>query len=90
MNDTYSLDQTQKTGDLNAVLIMRKYKLDKTPKFMEIKSYNPRLKQSESAKLLELSSSTIQQNGIEINMLSHIRYHHHRKPIDKKSAKHKS
>ena len=70
MKNTYSLDQIQKTGDLNADLIMRQNKLDKMAKFMEIKSNNPRLKQSEIAKLLELSSSTIQRYGNEINMLS--------------------
>ena len=37
---------------------------------MEIKSNNPRLKQSEIAKLLEVSSFTIQQYRREINMLS--------------------
>ena len=61
MKETYSLDQMQKTGDLNADLIMRQYKLDKMAKFMEIKSNNPKLKQSEIAKLLEISSSTIQR-----------------------------
>ena len=39
-------------------------------KFMEIKSNNPRLKQTEVAKLLELSSSTIQRYRREINKLS--------------------
>ena len=38
-------------------------------KFMEIKSNNPRLKQSEILKK-ELSSSTIQRYRREINMLS--------------------
>ena len=70
MNITYSLDQIQKTGDLNADLIMRQYKLDKMAKFMEIKSNNRRLKQSEIAKLMELSPSTIRQYRTEINMLS--------------------
>ena len=46
MNKTYSLDQTPKTGDLKADLIMRQYKLDKMAKFMEIKSNNPKLRQS--------------------------------------------
>ena len=36
MNNTFS-DQKEKTGDLNADLIMRQYKLDKMAKFMEIK-----------------------------------------------------
>ena len=70
MNNTYSLDQIQKTGDLNADLIMRQYKLDKTAKFKEIKSNNTRLKQSEIAKLLELSSSIIQRYRREINLIS--------------------
>ena len=60
MNNTYSLDQIQKTGDLNADLLLRQYKLDKMAKLMEIKSNNPELKQSEIAKLMELLSSTIQ------------------------------
>ena len=70
MNNTYSLDQIQETGDLNADLIMRQYELEKMAKFLEIKSNNPRLKQSEIAKLLELSSSTIQRYRREIIMLS--------------------
>ena len=70
MNNTHSLDQTQETGGLKADLILKKYKLDKMTKLMEIKSNNPKLKQSEIAKLFELSSSTIQQYRREINMLS--------------------
>ena len=70
MNNTYSLDLIQKTGDLNADLITRQYKLDKRAKFREIKSINPKTKQSEIAKLLELSSSTIQRYRRGINMLS--------------------
>ena len=69
MNITYCLHQIQKTGEFNAGLIMRQYKLDKTNKLKEIKSNNPRLKQSEIAKLLELSSSTIQQYRRELNVL---------------------
>ena len=70
MNNTYSLGQIQKTVDLNADLIMRQNKLDKMVKSVEIKSNNPTLKQSEIAKLLELSSSTIQRYRIEKNVLS--------------------
>ena len=40
MNITYSLDQKQKTGDINADLTLRQYKLDKMAKFMAIKSNN--------------------------------------------------
>ena len=70
MNNAYFLDQMQKTGDLNADLIMRQYKLDKMAKFMEVKSNNPKLKQSAIAKLLEISSFTIQRYRREINMPS--------------------
>ena len=70
MNNISSLDQRQKTGDLNADLIMRQYKLDKITKFMEIKSNNSKIEQSEFAKLLELSSSTIQRYRRETKMLS--------------------
>ena len=54
MNKMCSLDQIQKTVELNADSIMRQYHLDKMAKFMEIKSNSPELKQSEIAKLLEL------------------------------------
>ena len=70
MNNTYSLDEIQKTGDLNVDLKKRRYKLDNMAKFMEIKCNNARLKQSEVATLLEFSSSTIQQYRREINILS--------------------
>ena len=40
---------------------MRQYKLDKMAKFMEIKSVNPKLKQSEIARELKISSSTLQR-----------------------------
>ena len=70
MNNTYSPDQMQKTGDLKADLLLRQNKLDKMAKFMQITSNNPILKQPEIAKLLELSSSTVQRYRRKINMLS--------------------
>ena len=70
MNNTHSLDQIQETGGLKADLILKQYRIDKIAKLMEMKSNNPKLKQSEIAKLLELSSSMIQPYRIEINMLS--------------------
>ena len=51
MKNNFSLEQIAKTGDLNADLIMRQYKLDKMDKFMEMKSTSPNLKQSEIANL---------------------------------------
>ena len=70
MNNTYFLDQVQQTVGLNAELIMRQYKLNNMAKFMEIRYNNPKLKQSEIAKSLELSSFTIQGYRREIKMFS--------------------
>ena len=49
---------------------MREYKLDKMAKFKEIKSINPKLKQSEIARELKISTSTLQRCRKEINMPS--------------------
>ena len=84
MNITYSLDRKQKTGDLNADLILRQYKLEKMAKFTEIKSNNPRLKHSEIAKLLEISSSTIQRYRRKNIFFYLVGYHNHQKPTEKK------
>ena len=60
MNHTFSLEQIPKTGYLNDDFLMRQYKLDKKAEFMEINSMNPKIKQSEIAKELKISTSTIQ------------------------------
>ena len=44
MNNTFSLKQTSKTGNLDANLIARQCKLDIMARFMEIKSVNLRLR----------------------------------------------
>ena len=61
MNNIFSLEQKAKTRDLNADLIMRQYKLDKMAKFKKIKTINAQLKQSELAKDLAISTSTLQR-----------------------------
>ena len=61
MNNTFTSEQIAETGDLTADLVMRQYMLDKLAKYMEIKSTNPKLKQSELAKELNVSSSTLQR-----------------------------
>ena len=38
MNNTFSLEQISKTGNLNADLILRQYKLDIMARFMQIES----------------------------------------------------
>ena len=70
MNNTFYFEQIAKTGELNADLIMRQYRLDKMAEFMEIKSIIPKIKQSELAEELKISSSTLQRYRREINMLS--------------------
>ena len=70
LNNTFSSDQISKTGDLNVDLITRQYKLDKMAKFMEIKSINTKLKQSEIANELKIPTSTIRRYRREIIMLS--------------------
>ena len=69
MINTFSSDQISKTGDRNADLITRQYNLDKMAKFMEIKSINPKLKQSEIANELRILTPTIRRYRREINML---------------------
>ena len=67
-NNTFSLEQIAKAGDLNAELIMRQNQLDKMDKFMEIKYMAPKLKQSEIAKELAISTSLLQRYRREVNM----------------------
>ena len=61
MNTTFSLEQIAKTGDPNADLMKRGYKLDKMAKFLEIKWINPKLKQSKIGRELAISTSTLQR-----------------------------
>ena len=70
MNNSFSLQQIQKTSNLDANLISRQYKLNLMADFMRVKYENPRLKQSEIANQLGMSSSTVQRYRNEINMLS--------------------
>ena len=50
MNNTFSLEQISGAGNLDADLISRQYKLNVMAQFMELKSFDPTLKQSEIAK----------------------------------------
>ena len=70
MNNSFSLQQIQKTGNLDANLISRQYKLNLMADFMRVKSENPRMKQCEIANRLGMSSSTVQRYRNDINMLS--------------------
>ena len=70
MNNNFSLQQLQKTINLDANLISRQYKLNLMADFMKLKYENPRMKQSEIANQLGMSSSTLQRYRNDINMLS--------------------
>ena len=70
MNNSFSLQQIQKTSNLDANLISRQYKLNLMADFMRVKYENPRMKQCEIANQLGMSSSTVQRYRNDINMLS--------------------
>ena len=70
MNNNFSLQQIQKTSNLDANLISRKYKLNLMADFMKIKYENPKMKQTEIANQLGMSSSTLQRYRNDIKMLS--------------------
>ena len=70
MNNSFSLQQIQKTSNLDANLISRQYKLNLMADFMRVKYQNPRLKQSEIANQIGMSSSTVQRYRNDINMIS--------------------
>ena len=75
MNNSFSLQQIQKTSNLDANLISRQYKLNLIADFMRLKDQKPKMKQSDIANQLSLSSSTIQRYRNDINMLSPDRIH---------------
>ena len=74
MNNSFSLQQIQETSNLDANLVSRQYKLNLMADFMRLKYENPKMKQSEIANQLNLSSSTIQSYRNDINMLSPYRF----------------
>ena len=61
MNNSFSLQQIQKTSSLDAILISRQYKLNLMVDFMRVNYENPKMKHSEIANQLGLSSSTLQR-----------------------------
>ena len=70
MNNSFSLQQISKTGNLDSNFISRQYKLNLMAKFMQIEFENPILKQSEIANQLGYSSITLQKYKNDKNMLS--------------------
>ena len=65
-----SLAEINKTANMDPNLLTRPYKLKLMNDFMNIKYLNPKMKQSEIANQLNMSTSTIQRQRNDINMLS--------------------
>ena len=70
MNITPSLNEINETANMDPNLLTRYYKLKLMNDFMNVKYQNPKLKQSEIASHLNMSSSTLQRHRNDINMLS--------------------
>ena len=70
MNESFSLQQIQKTSNLDAILISKQYKLYLMAVFLRAKNQNPKLKQSQIAKQLGYSTSTLQRYKNDLNILS--------------------
>ena len=87
MNNSFSLQQICRTGNLDPNLISRQYKLDLMSKFMCIKFENPKMKQSEIADRLGYSTSTLQRYKKDIIMLSPYRIQSNNTNKRTKSAK---
>ena len=87
MNNSFSLQQIQKTSNLDANLISRQYKLNLMADFMKVKYENPRMKQSEIANQLGMSSSTVERYRNDINMLSPYRLNPNNNKKRSKKAK---
>ena len=68
--NSFSLQQIQKTINLDANLISRQYKSNLMADFTKLKYENPKMKQFELANQLGISSSTIQRYRDDINMHS--------------------
>ena len=68
--NTPSLAEINKTANMDPNLLTRHYKLKLMNDFMNIKYQNPKMKQSEIANNLNMSSSTLQRYRNDINMLS--------------------
>ena len=70
MNNTPCLNEINKTANMDPNLLTRHYKLKLMNHFMHNKYQNPKMKQSEIANHLNMSSSTLQRYRNDINILS--------------------
>ena len=60
MNNSFSLQQIQKASNLDAILISRQYTLNLMADVIRVKYENPKMKQSEIANHLGMSSFALQ------------------------------
>ena len=70
MNNSFFLQQIQKTSNLDGILISRQNKLNLMADFMKLRYENPRMKQSQIANQISLSTSTLQRYRSDKKMLS--------------------
>ena len=70
MNNIPSLNEINKNSAMDPNMLTKYYKLKIMNDFMYMKYQNPKLKQSEIANNLNMSSSTIQRYRNDINMQS--------------------
>ena len=68
--NTPSLNEINKTSNMDPNLITRFYQLKLMNDFLNVKYQNPKLKQSEIASQLKVSTSSIQRQRNDINMNS--------------------
>ena len=70
MNNTFSLQEKGRTGNLDANSISKQNKLNLIADIMRVTYENPKVRQSELANRLGFSSSTLQRYRNDINMVS--------------------
>ena len=87
MNNTPSLNEINRTANMDPNLLTRHHKLKLMNDFMYVKYQNPKMKQSEIDNELNLSSSTIQRYRNDINMLSPYRINPNNVKKQSKKAK---
>ena len=80
MNNTFSLEQISRTGNLNANLVLRQRKLNLMGRFMEIEIVNPKRKQNEIAIDIGYSCSTLQRYRNDIKRHSPYKLNNPKEP----------
>ena len=61
MNNSFPSQQISRTGNLDCILVSRRYNLNLMAVFMRVKYQNPKMKQSEIANQLGYSTGTLQK-----------------------------